>query len=199
MPPVGSKGLTPMEQHRRRWALGCGNDICARARNKCFARGTFPCDVLFVGQGPGASENEFGRPFYGPAGQLFQEAVIDVAVPEGVSYALTNLVACMPSNEDGSKRRGSSEEPDDDEVVQCSARLQDVVRVCRPRLVVAVGALARDWLDRKNYHHIDIGDVPVVDVVHPSAVLRAKVADKSDMLLRTVVTVRTAIQEYLGL
>lgn len=77
-PPVASpssagKAATPLQAHLSRWAHGCGGLCCKAARHVCLVRGTVPCDLLFVGEAPGASEDVIGRPFVGPAGQLLDE------------------------------------------------------------------------------------------------------------------------------
>ena len=55
--------LTLYERHKQRWADGCGDRCCDLAKRIVFARGTVPCDVLFLGEGPGESENIIGRTF----------------------------------------------------------------------------------------------------------------------------------------
>lgn len=52
--PVPGKSLTPLQAHLSRWSRGCGGPCCQAARHVCLVRGTVPCDLLFVGEAPGA-------------------------------------------------------------------------------------------------------------------------------------------------
>lgn len=68
--------LTPWQKFKERWKGGCGSELCGKPKNKIvLARGQVPCDVLFIGEAPGASENIVGKPFVGPAGKLLDEII----------------------------------------------------------------------------------------------------------------------------
>jgi uracil-DNA glycosylase len=183
--------------HVENWSGGCGSAICAGARKVCLARGKVPCDVVFIGEAPGASEDAIGLPFVGPAGHLL-DIVIERSVPEGVPYALTNLVGCIPLDEYG----GKSGAPPDEAIKCCGPRLAEFVGLCRPRLVVCVGSLSRDWLDEKRKHSIvlpPMGDgrpIPRVWVKHPAAILRSSTAVRDLDIQRCVVTIANAIEEH---
>jgi uracil-DNA glycosylase len=115
-------------------------------------RGEVPCDVLFVGEAPGESENETSYPFTGPAGilldQIIEQSIDRVTLcavcgmpqfmcPSGIvcpnghggsdsielRKGFCNLVGCIPYNEEMTK----AGEPDLDQVERCSPRLQELV------------------------------------------------------------------------
>lgn len=166
--------VTPYQALVGRWH-DCQRCHLAHGRRRVvMARGTVPCEVLFVGEAPGDSEDVVGRPFVGPAGKLMDH-IIERALggpddPDTPSYALFNLVGCVPRSEDGNK----SGAPDDEAIRACMPRLQDFAHTCdepvlvsvnrdrandpngpalvptagRLRLIVCVGGLARDWLDQ---------------------------------------------------
>ena len=167
--------------------------MCLVARKKCFARGDIPCDVLFVGEAPGDTEDREGIPFCGVSGILLQEKVVKVAVPKGVRCGFVNLVACMPKDDRG-KKTGA---PTNDEVMNCKDRFHEIFRIMSPRLVIAVGDEARDWLDPKCYHNLGISGVPVVDITHPGHVVRAQVYLQADMVRKMAATVAAACERYL--
>jgi uracil-DNA glycosylase len=225
--------ISPFRQHVENWKNGCGSSICEGAR-KCIARGSVPCDVVFVGEAPGHSEQTLGQPFVGPAGQLLDDIIRKGLVgslcvrcirlmsweakfsPSGVkgrtfcsacrgeqhrpiSYALTNLVCCIPY-EEGTRK---ADKPLDEDIECCGPRLQEFVRICSPRLVVCVGALPRDWTDPKYHRHIDLLDandcrIPSISIDHPAYILRANVAQKGYLLQKAVVTLRNGIEEYFS-
>lgn len=160
----------------------------------CLYRGeTVRCDVLFVGEAPGVSEDVLGRPFVGPAGELL-DRIVRRAVPDGWRVGYTNLVGCMPVV-DGDKR-----DPDDESVRACAPRLVDLVSICRPKLVVCVGKLAKTWLNTPMSRDAIRMPIPVrfVDVVHPAAILRASFADQGMMVQRAVVAIADAVDDLSG-
>lgn len=152
----------------------------------CLARGTVPCDVLLVGEAPGASEDVLGQPFVGPAGRLLDQ-IIDRALPKTISYALTNLVCCFPRE---AKTEGVNE-PRQSEIVACRPRLIEFVNISQPKLIVCVGILSADYIDH--------GDtVPCVDIVHPAAILRMPLAQKQMAVQRAIVVVRNAVDAAMS-
>lgn len=161
MPEINKlRSLTPFEQHCERWGRGCGSALCKLPGVRVLlCRGSVPCDVLFCGEAPGESENLVGRPFVGPAGKLLDQIVARSLagwqIPgtvgpgyNGVTCAFTNIVACIPRDPETG---GKASEPLPDEIRQCGQRLAEFIALARPRLVVAVGALAAEWLGGKAY------------------------------------------------
>jgi uracil-DNA glycosylase family 4 len=179
------------QQHCERWKDGCGASICEGAR-KVFCRGKLPCDVLFIGEGPGESEDTIGTCFVGPAGKLLDH-IISQAIPSSLRVAFTNIVCCIPREEDGRK----ATEPDDDSILACQPRLVEFVEIAKPKLIVCVGAMARDWLSPGYAHSAPIPrSIPRIDITHPAAILRASIAMKGLMVQRVVANLRNATEEY---
>lgn len=157
------------------------------------ARGTVPCDVLFVGEAPGESENVLGRPFVGPAGRLLDAIVYQALGASGLSTAFTNLVCCIPRDPD---EGGKAAEPPDESIEACRPRLEEFVRLCRPRLLVAVGRLATDWLTQGMKYSVKVDpSIRQTSITHPAAILRANVAQRGLAVQRCVVTLRNAAEE----
>lgn len=187
--------MTPYQRFCEKWQGGCGSGLCEKAR-RVYARGRIPCDVLFVGEAPGESENVLGVPFAGPAGFLLDRIVAqsigEVHYPITVGFA--NLVCCIPRESDGNK----AAEPDDKEIKACGPRLVEFINLCKPRLIVCVGAMARDWLDPKVRPRVDIPkEIPQVDITHPAAILRANTASQGMLVRRCILTVRNAVDQYV--
>lgn len=192
MPPRSS--LTPFQLHVAKWKNGCGAEECSRARKIVFARGKIPADVLFIGEAPGESEDVIGQPFKGVAGELLQR-IIDDAIPEGIRWAMTNVVGCIPRDEDGLK----SGEPCDEQIKSCQPRLYEFINLVNPKLLVLVGTVARDWLDPKYMHGLKLGrEIPMVDIKHPAAILRETVASRGLSIQRSIVVISNAVSEYVG-
>lgn len=197
MPPRQAKvQRSPLElykEHKERWKGGCGAEECSRARKIVFARGTIPARILFIGEGPGISEDVLGKPFIGPAGELLQR-IIDDSIPPEVTYVLYNMVGCMPTDDDGDK----SGTPTDEQVTACAPKLQEFVKIANPDLIVCVGATAEDWTDPKLHHHIDFHrPIKRIAIKHPAAVLRSNIATRGLEVQRCIVQISTAVQELL--
>lgn len=192
---------TPYELHCERYAKGCGASICAGARNVCTGRGTLPADILFVGEGPGEGEDSLGEPFVGPAGHVLDQ-IIEEVLPESVPYAITNLVGCIPREmvDDGEGNytyQGKATEPDDVSIEQCSGRLQEFIDLCNPKLLIAVGKIAGDYLSPGYRHGVNHRRLPVVQINHPAYILRQPFGHRSQMVTRCIIQVRDAVEAYI--
>lgn len=195
--------LSLFQQHCERWKDGCGASICDGAR-KCFCRGKIPCDVLFAGQGPGESENAIGQPFIGPAGHLLDKLIQqtfpghwDVIADKRVwiphlRIAYANIVCCIPRDEVGKET-----EPDDDSILACQPRLVEFVEIAKPKIIICVGAMARDWLATGYTHSAPIPrSIPRVDITHPGAILKSNITMKGIMSQRVMVSLSNAVEEH---
>lgn len=188
---------SPYRQHCTRWAGGCGAKICPKAARRCFVRGDLPCEVLFIGEGPGKSEDLTGLPFTGPAGHLLDDIVAKgFAEFPNVRKAFTNLVACIPLGDDGKK----TEAPDPSDVKKCQPRLIELIRIAKPRLIVCVGDTAKryitgeamfgpvDWLPPEQ------GYVQFDDIIHPSAILKKPIAARGIVVRRCISRLQYAVK-----
>ena len=173
-----------------RWRDCTACPLSRQRTNIVLARGTVPCDVLLVGEAPGASEDAIGLPFIGPAGHLLDQ-IIERALPDEVTTAMTNLVCCYPAE---AKARGDNE-PEVAEIKACRPRLQEFIGVAAPRLVVLVGSLANDWVQHDTRGRV--GGAKVVSIVHPAAILRMPLVQKQMAVQRCVVQVRNAWGEVV--
>lgn len=187
--------MTPLQKHIEQWKNCRKCDLCKVRHKIVLGRGSIPADVCFVGEAPGASEDTLGQPFVGPAGMLL-DRIIERSLPQGMKYAINNLVACIPRDPEDGLKAG---QPLPEEIETCSPRLIEFVELVNPKLIVCVGTLARDYLDpmrakgnirlRKQYPRI------VID--HPAYILRMNVAQKGLAVQRAIVTVKTAIEDFV--
>jgi len=133
-------------------------------------------ELMFVGEQPGDKEDLAGKPFVGPAGQLFQECLIQAGLGRDEIY-ITNAVKHFKHEQRGKRRIHQS--PSTSEIDACKIWLEgELVRV-KPKIVVALGASATRALtgDGKNILKRrgsleDIDGLKVFITIHPSAILR---------------------------
>jgi DNA polymerase len=158
----------------------------------CLARGTVPCDVLFIGEAPGVSENVIGSPFVGPAGKLLDD-IIARSVPENLRNAFTNLVACFPRE----AKEAKTNEPEPEHIKACAPRLAEFINLSAPRLVVCVGTLSQKWVGVLR-DGLGLGDVRLTGIVHPAAILRANIAQRGLAVQKCIVTIANAVEEVFN-
>jgi uracil-DNA glycosylase family 4 len=177
--------MSAWTEHVARWKDCTDCPLCQQRDRIVLARGSVPCDVLFIGEAPGASEDALGQPFVGPAGKLLDQ-IIERALPPTVRYALTNLVCCFPAD---AKARGENE-PEVPEIEACRPRLVEFVNICQPRLIVCVGQLAARHVPRA-------ATTRYCEVVHPAAMKRMPLAQQGMAAQKAVVIIRCAVEDVL--
>lgn len=119
---------------------GIREDIgdCTRCRlhkgrtNLVFGVGNMNAEIMFVGEGPGADEDEQGEPFVGRAGQLLNNMISAMGIRRQDVY-IANIVKCRPPG---------NRTPERDECDTCSPFLLRQIKVIQPKVIVALGAVA---------------------------------------------------------
>lgn len=174
--------ISQAKEHASEWGRCTRCMIGEFAHKHVFYRGVIPCDILFVGEAPGKTEDATGIPFVGKSGKLLeywiQEAQPDTVMPEffrpKFTYAITNLVSCRPCD----RRGGPNRPPSLQEVANCSGRLAEFVVISKPKGIVAVGRQAEGKMPM-------VPGVPRGHILHPSYVLRnGETPDRPGMLSR---------------
>ncbi len=109
------------------------------ATQTVFGEGPIDAPLVFIGEQPGDQEDLAGRPFVGPAGQLFDRALEEAGVDRASAY-VTNAVKHFKHERRGKRRIHQT--PDAGEIQACRWWLTQELDMVRPRLVVALGATA---------------------------------------------------------
>jgi DNA polymerase len=149
--PRNAKGIDmPKEEHEqadfssltaaRKAAAHCQR--CALYRNATqtvFGEGPVDAPVVFVGEQPGDQEDLQGRPFVGPAGQMFDRALAEAGIDLGRVY-VTNAVKHFKFEPRGKRR--IHQKPNNNEIEACRWWLDRELALIKPRLTVALGATA---------------------------------------------------------
>ena len=101
-----------------------------------FGVGNPRADIMFVGEGPGADEDQQGEPFVGRAGQLLNNMISAMGIRREDVY-IANVVKCRPPG---------NRTPEREECDTCSPFLLRQIGVVHPKIVVALGAVAAKTL-----------------------------------------------------
>jgi len=132
---------------------------------------------MVVGEGPGETEDELGRPFVGRAGQLLDRMLAAIGLAREDVY-ICNTVKCRPtlSTPHGLRNRA----PELDEMANCRPFLDEQIEIIAPRVLMALGApaaksfLGRDFQITKMRGRWYVGphDIPLMATFHPAYILR---------------------------
>ncbi|RUT34729.1 DUF4130 domain-containing protein [Arsenicitalea aurantiaca] len=164
-------------------ASGCTRcPLYEHATQTVFGEGPEGADIMFVGEQPGDQEDLEGRPFVGPAGQVFDAALAEARIDRARVY-VTNAVKHFKFEPRGKRRL--HKRPDGGEIAACRFWLGLERAFVRPRMIVALGATAAHSLLGRA---VTIGSVrgvaqPLEDgtllfvTVHPSYILRIRDRD----------------------
>lgn len=155
------------QEHCARWKDGCGSSLCEGAK-KCLARGTVPCDILFVGEAPNVAADVIGQPFIGEIRNVM-DAAIKKAGAEGFRQAFTNIVCCIPRDPND---HAEEVEPPSEAILACRPRLLELITLSKPRLIMAVGRHARWSLEAMRTE--GMFTTPLASMPHPATVLYAR-------------------------
>lgn len=134
--------------------------------------------MLFVGEQPGDVEDREGRPFVGPAGRVFDEAIAEAGIDRGDVY-VTNAVKHFKWKARGKRR--IHQKPNAAEVAACRQWLDAELDAVTPHVLVALGATAAQALLGSGFRvtkqrgvRLESDLAPnVLATVHPSSILRA--------------------------
>ena len=107
-------------------------------RHVVFGTGNPNADLMFVGEAPGADEDEQGVPFVGRAGQLLTKIIEAIGLRRDEVY-IANVIKCRPPG---------NRNPEPDEVATCEPFLMQQIDIVKPRVIVALGTFAAHLLLR---------------------------------------------------
>jgi uracil-DNA glycosylase family protein len=160
-------------------AAGCtACDLYKLGTQTVFGEGSTDAEVMFVGEQPGDQEDKAGRPFVGPAGKLFDQALEDAGIDRTRVY-VTNVVKHFKWRARGKRR--IHQKPNWSEIAACRPWLDAELAVVEPRVLVCLGATAAQALLGREFRVTQQRGKPiesdlaeqVLATVHPSSILRA--------------------------
>jgi uracil-DNA glycosylase family 4 len=134
-------------QHAAEWSQCQACNLCEHARNHVLGRGQLPCQILFIGEAPGKTEDIDGVPFCGPSGKLLDQliAAYHHDYNSRFTYAITNTVACIPYLDptiSDNPSDWSIRAPAYTELKACSSRLVEFINLANPKAVILLGQTA---------------------------------------------------------
>jgi DNA polymerase len=147
---------------------------CALAttrKNTVFSRGNPNAPLVFIGEAPGADEDEQGVPFVGRAGQLLDKMIAAMGLSSENDVYVCNIVKCRPPG---------NRKPEPDELASCFPFLDEQLANVKPKVLVAMGNTAVGALFNTKIGITKLrgewklykGRIPTMPTYHPSYLLR---------------------------
>jgi len=144
--------------------------LSATRKNIVFGEGNHDARIMFIGEGPGAVEDDTGRPFVGPAGQLLTDIIVKGMGLRREDVYIANIVKCRPPG---------NRNPLPDEVENCIGYLKRQISLIRPEVIITLGAVSTHNLlgittpiSRLRGNFTNYMGITVMPTFHPSYLLQ---------------------------
>jgi uracil-DNA glycosylase len=142
--------------------------LCQTRTHGVPGEGSPNAEIMFIGEGPGFHEDQQGRPFVGPAGQLLTEMLGLIGLRREEVF-ITNVVRCRPPG---------NRDPLPDELAACDAHTQRQIALLEPSLIVTLGrfSMAR-FIGQGPMRELhgrtrEWNGITCLAMYHPAAILR---------------------------
>ena len=163
----------------RKVAEKCVKCSLHKTRNKVvFGNGPVPCDLMLIGEAPGADEDEQGLPFVGRAGQLLTKILESVGIDREKEVYICNTLKCRPPD---------NRTPQKEETDACYPFLEAQIKLINPKIIILAGSPAcRVILKTEEpmgklrgvWTKLEGTDISVMPIFHPSYLLRSPSKEK---------------------
>src|SRR5207244_6550354 len=149
--------------------------LAASRKNVLFGVGAVDSPLMYVGEAPGADEDEQGEPFVGKAGQLLTKIIQTMGFTRHTVY-IANILKCRP---DTPGQSVGNRKPTSEEMKTCLPYLLAQIDLVQPRVIVALGATAVEGLlgiaggiTKLRGRWQEFRGVPLMPTYHPAYLLR---------------------------
>jgi uracil-DNA glycosylase family protein len=184
----------------REAAAGCrGCHLWQVGTQTVFGEGAARAGAMFVGEQPGDQEDRAGRPFVGPAGRVFDDALEEAGI-DRTSVYVTNAVKHFKWQARGKRR--IHQKPNWTEMTACRPWLEAELEVVKPRVLVLLGATAAQTLLGREFrvtqHRGELLESELAEAVtatvHPSSILRGEPRERDANLAAFVDDLRVVAE-----
>lgn len=172
--------------------------LASSRKNVVFGVGNIESPLMFVGEAPGADEDEQGEPFVGKAGQLLTRIIQAMGLSRESVY-IANILKCRP---DTPGQSAGNRKPTPQEMETCIPFLHEQIDLIKPKVLVALGATAVEGLLGKTMGITRLRgqwqtyrNIPLMPTYHPAYLLRNQALSEK----RRVWEDMLAVMEKLGM
>jgi DNA polymerase len=150
-----------------------GCPLAATRTHVVFGMGNADADLMFVGEAPGATEDQQGKPFVGRAGKLLDQLLEEIGLSRGEVFVANILMCRPPGNRD----------PLPEEIDECTPHLLRKIQLIEPKVIATLGNYATKFITqsqvgitrvrgRPQEREVAGLDVQIYPLFHPAAALR---------------------------
>jgi DNA polymerase len=150
-----------------------GCPLAATRTHVVFGMGNADADLMFVGEAPGATEDQEGKPFVGRAGKLLDQLLEEIGLSRGEVF-IANILMCRPPG---------NRDPLPEEIEECTPHLLRKIALIEPKVIATLGNYATKFLTdspvgitrvrgRPQERELGGRDVTIYPLFHPAAALR---------------------------
>jgi uracil-DNA glycosylase family 4 len=150
-----------------------GCPLAATRTHIVFGMGNADADLMFVGEAPGATEDQEGKPFVGRAGRLLDELLGEIGLSRSEVF-IANILKCRPPG---------NRDPLPEEIEECSPHLMRQIQLIEPRVIATLGNFATKTITgspvgitrccgRPQAREVAGLEVTIYPLFHPAAALR---------------------------
>jgi DNA polymerase len=140
-------------------------------KNVVFGEGDIEADIMFIGEGPGAVEDESGRPFVGKSGQLLTKIIETTLELKREDVYIANIVKCRPP---------LNRVPTKDEAQTCLPFLLKQIELVKPKIIITLGSTSYQYLSgdydsaisKIRGEIMEFSNALLMPTFHPSFLLR---------------------------
>ena len=145
-------------------------------KNIVFGEGNSESRLMFIGEAPGAEEDNTGRPFVGRAGQLLTKIIESINLKREEVY-IANIIKCRPPE---------NRNPMENEIASCAPFLKEQIAIIRPQIICTLGKFSTEFIIGEGKGSIssvrgktyNYDGITVIPTYHPSYLLRNPSAKK---------------------
>lgn len=171
--------------------------LAASRKAVVFGVGNMDADLMFVGEAPGAEEDEQGEPFVGKAGQLLTKIIETMGLSRQHVY-IGNILKCRP---DTPGQPAGNRKPTPEEMQTCIPWLHQQIDLIRPKVLVALGATAVEGLLGKTTGITKLRGnwqtyrgIPLMPTYHPAYLLRNQAMSEKRKVWEDMLAVMEKLQ-----
>jgi len=192
----GALRAAAWEELKARVAVCDRCELALTRTNVVFGQGSVETPLVFVGEGPGADEDQQGLAFVGKAGQLLTKVLSAGGISRDEVF-ITNVVKCRPPN---------NRTPATEEMMRCGDYLEAQLLLLKPKILVCLGATSAKWILKTTEaisalrgRWFEWRGIEVFPMFHPSYLLRdesRKKGSPKDLTWQDVQVLKERLSRY---
>lgn len=196
IPPGTYQSMEQMKVHCNA-CQRCG--LAAGRTHAVVGEGNLQAPIMIVGEGPGQTEDETGRPFVGRSGELLDKILASVHLSRHENVFIGNVVKCRPPE---------NRTPTADEAEACKGYLLEQIRMINPKIILLTGATAlrgllgiKQGITKVRGQWVERDDRLYMPIFHPAYLLRNPSRDTGSpkwLMWQDIQAVRAKLDELMS-